>query len=125
MSIHQPEDLGVLRFITAGSVDDGKSTLIGRLLYDSKAVLSDQLSALSRAKNKRTVGDEIDLSLLTDGLEAEREQGITIDVAYRYFATPARRGWTIRPPKRRWNSARNKVISKAWDWMGPKYGLKP
>ena len=88
---HQPEDLGVLRFITAGSVDDGKSTLIGRLLYDSKAVLSDQLSALSRAKNKRTVGDEIDLSLLTDGLEAEREQGITIDVAYRYFATARRK----------------------------------
>jgi sulfate adenylyltransferase subunit 1 len=84
-------DLGVLRFITAGSVDDGKSTLIGRLLYDSKAVLSDQLSALSRAKNKRTVGDEIDLSLLTDGLEAEREQGITIDVAYRYFATVKRK----------------------------------
>jgi len=88
---HQLEDLGVLRFITAGSVDDGKSTLIGRLLYDSKAVLSDQLSALSRAKNKRTVGDEIDLSLLTDGLEAEREQGITIDVAYRYFATARRK----------------------------------
>jgi sulfate adenylyltransferase subunit 1 len=91
MSTHQPEDLGVLRFITAGSVDDGKSTLIGRLLFDSKAVLSDQLSALSRAKNKRTVGDEIDLSLLTDGLEAEREQGITIDVAYRYFATAKRK----------------------------------
>ncbi|WP_241493222.1 sulfate adenylyltransferase subunit 1, partial [Burkholderia pseudomallei] len=82
---------GVLRFITAGSVDDGKSTLIGRLLYDSKAVLSDQLSALSRAKNKRTVGDELDLALLTDGLEAEREQGITIDVAYRYFATAKRK----------------------------------
>jgi sulfate adenylyltransferase subunit 1 len=91
MSIHQPEDLGVLRFITAGSVDDGKSTLIGRLLYDSKAVLSDQLSAISRAKNKRTAGGEIDLSLLTDGLEAEREQGITIDVAYRYFATAKRK----------------------------------
>jgi len=94
MSIETSEtslDLGVLRFITAGSVDDGKSTLIGRLLYDSKAVLSDQLSALSRAKNKRTVGDEIDLSLLTDGLEAEREQGITIDVAYRYFATAKRK----------------------------------
>jgi sulfate adenylyltransferase subunit 1 len=91
MDTHQPADLGVLRFITAGSVDDGKSTLIGRLLYDSKAVLSDQLSALSRAKNKRTVGDEIDLSLLTDGLEAEREQGITIDVAYRYFATAKRK----------------------------------
>ncbi len=81
----------MLRFITAGSVDDGKSTLIGRLLYDSKAVLSDQLSALSRAKNKRTVGDELDLALLTDGLEAEREQGITIDVAYRYFATAKRK----------------------------------
>ncbi|MBO7758769.1 sulfate adenylyltransferase subunit 1, partial [Burkholderia pseudomallei] len=67
------------------------STLIGRLLYDSKAVLSDQLSALSRAKNKRTVGDELDLALLTDGLEAEREQGITIDVAYRYFATAKRK----------------------------------
>ena len=91
MSTETSLDLGVLRFITAGSVDDGKSTLIGRLLYDSKAVLSDQLSALSRAKNKRTVGDEIDLSLLTDGLEAEREQGITIDVAYRYFATAKRK----------------------------------
>ena len=91
MNTHEQADLGVLRFITAGSVDDGKSTLIGRLLYDSKAVLSDQLSALSRAKMKRTVGDEIDLSLLTDGLEAEREQGITIDVAYRYFATAKRK----------------------------------
>ncbi|MEX3547769.1 MAG: GTP-binding protein [Burkholderia sp.] len=86
--IENHEDLGVLRFITAGSVDDGKSTLIGRLLYDSKAVLSDHLSS---AKNKHTVGDEIDLALLTDGLEAEREQGITIDVAYRYFATAKRK----------------------------------
>ncbi|MBS1171156.1 MAG: sulfate adenylyltransferase [Burkholderiaceae bacterium] len=82
---------GVLRFITAGSVDDGKSTLIGRLLFDSKGIFADQLDAISRAKHKRTVGDTIDLSLLTDGLEAEREQGITIDVAYRYFATPARK----------------------------------
>jgi sulfate adenylyltransferase subunit 1 len=81
----------LLRFITAGSVDDGKSTLIGRLLYDSKGIFADQLAAVSRAKNKRTVGDTIDLSLLTDGLEAEREQGITIDVAYRYFATPKRK----------------------------------
>ncbi|MBU6491317.1 MAG: sulfate adenylyltransferase subunit 1 [Burkholderiales bacterium] len=89
--IHPAEDLGVLRFITAGSVDDGKSTLIGRLLYDSKAVLSDQLSALARAKHKRTAGEDIDLALLTDGLEAEREQGITIDVAYRYFATAKRK----------------------------------
>jgi len=85
------EDRGVLRFITAGSVDDGKSTLIGRLLYDSKGIFVDQLASLSRAKHKRTQGDRIDLSLLTDGLEAEREQGITIDVAYRYFATPTRK----------------------------------
>ena len=82
---------GLLRFITAGSVDDGKSTLIGRLLYDSKGIFEDQLAAVSRARHKRTVGDTIDLSLLTDGLEAEREQGITIDVAYRYFATPQRK----------------------------------
>ena len=83
--------LGLLRFITAGSVDDGKSTLIGRLLFDSKGIFADQLESVSRAKHKRTVGDTIDLSLLTDGLEAEREQGITIDVAYRYFATPKRK----------------------------------
>lgn len=82
---------GLLRFITAGSVDDGKSTLIGRLLFDSKGIFADQLNAISKAKHKRTVGDTIDLSLLTDGLEAEREQGITIDVAYRYFATPKRK----------------------------------
>jgi sulfate adenylyltransferase subunit 1 len=81
------KERGLLRFITAGSVDDGKSTLIGRLLFDSKGIFADQLDAISRAKHKRTVGDTIDLSLLTDGLEAEREQGITIDVAYRYFAT--------------------------------------
>jgi len=85
------KERGLLRFITAGSVDDGKSTLIGRLLFDSKGIFADQLDAISRAKHKRTVGDAIDLSLLTDGLEAEREQGITIDVAYRYFATPKRK----------------------------------
>ncbi|MBC3884708.1 sulfate adenylyltransferase subunit 1 [Undibacterium griseum] len=85
------QERGLLRFITAGSVDDGKSTLIGRLLFDSKGIFADQLDAISRAKHKRTVGDTIDLSLLTDGLEAEREQGITIDVAYRYFATPKRK----------------------------------
>ena len=84
-------DAGLLRFITAGSVDDGKSTLIGRLLFDSKGIFADQLDAMSRSKHKRTVGDAVDLSLLTDGLEAEREQGITIDVAYRYFATPKRK----------------------------------
>ncbi|MDP3614608.1 MAG: GTP-binding protein, partial [Rubrivivax sp.] len=77
----------VLRFLTAGSVDDGKSTLIGRLLYDSRAILADQLDHL----HARAAGEPIDLSLLTDGLEAEREQGITIDVAYRYFATPKRK----------------------------------
>ena len=80
---------GVVRFITAGSVDDGKSTLIGRLLYDTKAVLADQLLALSKTKHARVTASDaaVDLALLTDGLEAEREQGITIDVAYRYFAT--------------------------------------
>jgi len=89
--IQTPQERGLLRFITAGSVDDGKSTLIGRLLFDSKGIFADQLDAISRARHKRTVGDTIDLSLLTDGLEAEREQGITIDVAYRYFATPKRK----------------------------------
>ncbi len=82
--------LGVLRFITAGSVDDGKSTLIGRLLHDSKQILEDQLSAVAHASKKRGFAGS-DLSLLTDGLEAEREQGITIDVAYRYFATAKRK----------------------------------
>ena len=79
-----------LRFATAGSVDDGKSTLIGRLLYDLRAVQEDQLAAVERASVRRG-GPRLDLSLLTDGLEAEREQGITIDVAYRYFSTPARK----------------------------------
>ncbi len=83
-------DMGLLRFTTAGSVDDGKSTLIGRLLYDCKAVFEDQLSALERASMLKG-RDAVDLSLLTDGLRAEREQGITIDVAYRYFATPRRK----------------------------------
>jgi sulfate adenylyltransferase subunit 1 len=91
LSATSEHDRGLLRFITAGSVDDGKSTLIGRLLFDSKGIFADQLDAISRARHKRTVGDMIDLSLLTDGLEAEREQGITIDVAYRYFATPKRK----------------------------------
>ena len=80
-------DHRALRFLTAGSVDDGKSTLIGRLLFDSQAILADQLGALE----KRAAGAPVDLSLLTDGLEAEREQGITIDVAYRYFATRKRK----------------------------------
>lgn len=81
----------LLRFLTCGSVDDGKSTLIGRLLYDTKLILEDQLVALERDSRKHgTTGDDIDFALLVDGLEAEREQGITIDVAYRFFATPRR-----------------------------------
>ncbi len=80
----------LLRFTTAGSVDDGKSTLIGRLLYDSKSIFEDQLEHIEKS-GKRLGRKELDLSLLTDGLRAEREQGITIDVAYRYFATPARK----------------------------------
>lgn len=83
-------DMDLLRFTTAGSVDDGKSTLIGRLLYDSKAIFEDQLEAVE--KSSRSRGDEnVNLALLTDGLRSEREQGITIDVAYRYFATPKRK----------------------------------
>src|SRR5579871_5037058 len=82
--------MDILRFATAGSVDDGKSTLIGRLLYDSKAIFEDQLAAVERTSRSR--GEEYtNLALLTDGLRAEREQGITIDVAYRYFATPRRK----------------------------------
>src|SRR5260221_10566927 len=80
----------LLRFSTAGSVDDGKSTLIGRLLYDSKGVYEDQLASVRKATRNLSTGG-LDLSLLTDGLRAEREQGITIDVAYRYFSTPRRK----------------------------------
>ncbi|RMF12695.1 MAG: sulfate adenylyltransferase subunit CysN [Alphaproteobacteria bacterium] len=89
----EQEDKGLLRFITCGSVDDGKSTLIGRLLYDSKLIFEDQLAALKAESRQinRAQGEEIDFSLLLDGLEAEREQGITIDVAYRFFATDRRR----------------------------------
>jgi bifunctional enzyme CysN/CysC len=86
---HANKDL--LRFLTCGSVDDGKSTLIGRLLHDSKQIFEDQLSELTKESTRRgATGDEVDLSLLVDGLEAEREQGITIDVAYRFFSTPKR-----------------------------------
>ena len=81
------QNIELLRFTTAGSVDDGKSTLIGRLLYDSKSIFQDQLDAVE-ASSKNKGFDYVDLSLLTDGLKSEREQGITIDVAYRYFATP-------------------------------------
>ena len=82
--------MDILRFITAGSVDDGKSTLIGRLLYDSKSIMIDQLEAIEKQSRNKEDG-EIDLALLTDGLRAEREQGITIDVAYKYFSTPKRK----------------------------------
>jgi len=85
----QPE-IGLLRFTTAGSVDDGKSTLIGRLLYDSKSIFEDQMEHITES-SKRRGKEEVDLALLTDGLRAEREQGITIDVAYRYFSTPKRK----------------------------------
>ena len=83
-------DMDLLRFTTAGSVDDGKSTLIGRLLYDSKAIFEDQLDAVEKSSKSRG-DDHVNLALLTDGLRSEREQGITIDVAYRYFATPRRK----------------------------------
>src|SRR5579862_8794451 len=93
-SIHEflveEREKDLLRFSTAGSVDDGKSTLIGRLLYDSQAVFEDQLASVRTSKINRAAGP-IDFSLLTDGLRAEREQGITIDVAYRYFSSPRRK----------------------------------
>ena len=86
-----PEHRDLLRFLTCGSVDDGKSTLIGRLLYDSQLIFEDTLAAITKDSRKHgTTGDDIDLALLVDGLEAERQQGITIDVAYRFFATPRR-----------------------------------
>src|SRR5689334_15000473 len=88
--LKQTAETELLRFTTAGSVDDGKSTLIGRLLYDSKGVYEDQLASVRKATRNLTTGG-LDLSLLTDGLRSEREQGITIDVAYRYFSTPRRK----------------------------------
>src|SRR5215208_4301874 len=93
MSVTTPEvgrSMDLLRFATAGSVDDGKSTLIGRLLLDSKAIFEDQLEAVEATSEAKGY-DYTDLALLTDGLRSEREQGITIDVAYRYFATPSRK----------------------------------
>ncbi|MGP8165116.1 MAG: sulfate adenylyltransferase subunit CysN, partial [Steroidobacteraceae bacterium] len=89
--LRQHQNKSLLRFITCGSVDDGKSTLIGRLLHDSKLIYEDQLAALAKDSEQHgTTGDDIDLALLVDGLQAEREQGITIDVAYRFFSTPRR-----------------------------------
>ena len=90
--LDKDEQKDLLRFLTAGSVDDGKSTLIGRLLFDSKKLYEDQLDALERdSKRMGNAGDHIDYALLLDGLKAEREQGITIDVAYRYFSTNNRK----------------------------------
>src|SRR5260221_11308719 len=88
--LDQPLNKELLRFTTAGSVDDGKSTLIGRLLHDSKTVYEDQLASVKKSRINRSSGP-IDFSLITDGLRAEREQGITIDVGYRYFATSLRK----------------------------------
>ncbi|SFU64629.1 sulfate adenylyltransferase subunit CysN [Halomonas korlensis] len=90
--LHEHENKDLLRFITCGSVDDGKSTLIGRLLHDSKMIFDDQLAAITQAsKTSGTTGEEVDLALLVDGLQSEREQGITIDVAYRFFSTDKRK----------------------------------
>ena len=90
--LHEHENKEICRFITCGSVDDGKSTLIGRLLYDSKMIFEDQLAAIEQdSKKSGTTGDKIDLALLVDGLASEREQGITIDVAYRFFSTERRK----------------------------------
>ena len=90
--LKQHENKEMVRFFTCGSVDDGKSTLIGRLLHDSKMIFEDQLAAIEKdSKKVGTTGDTIDLALLVDGLQSEREQGITIDVAYRYFATDKRK----------------------------------
>ena len=129
----QTLDHRALRFLTAGSVDDGKSTLIGRLLYDSRAILADQLDNLE----KKAAGEAIDLSLLTDGLEAEREQGITIDVAYRYFAT-RRRKFIIADAPGHEQYTRNMVTAAAGsdaavvlvditkiDWRAPVVTLLP
>ncbi|MCU1273023.1 MAG: sulfate adenylyltransferase subunit 1, partial [Bryobacterales bacterium] len=88
--LRQNEEKDLLRLSTAGSVDDGKSTLIGRLLYDSKGVYEDQIASMTKASTNQTAGS-MDFSLLTEGLRSEREKGITIDVAYRYFSTPKRK----------------------------------
>ncbi len=90
--LEQDKEKDLLRFVTAGSVDDGKSTLIGQLLYESKGIYEDQLEAVRNVSGKKgSTQGHLDLALVTDGLKAEREQGITIDVAYRYFATPKRK----------------------------------
>ncbi len=106
------EEKSLLRFITCGSVDDGKSTLIGRLLWDSKMVFEDQLASLEADSRKvGTQGGAIDYALLLDGLQAEREQGITIDVAYRFFSIDPAWSWSIRRP---W---RSEVRVRSISWM--------
>ena len=108
--LDRDEQKDLLRFLTAGSVDDGKSTLIGRLLFDSKKLYEDQLDALERdSKRMGNAGDHIDYALLLDGLKAEREQGITIDVAYRYFSTNNRKFIIADTPghgRRCWTSSK-------------------
>ena len=99
--LKQHERKSLLRFITCGSVDDGKSTVIGRLLYESKMLFEDQLAAIENDSKKwGTQGGDIDFALLVDGLAAEREQGITIDVAYRFFSIDAAESWSIMRPWR-------------------------
>ena len=95
--LKENEKKDLLRFSTAGSIDDGKSTLIGRLLHDSKNIYEDTLASLRKLSRDTSSAEKIDLALLTDGLRAEREQGITIDVAYRYFSTPRRKSSWIAP----------------------------
>ena len=103
--LREQENKSMLRFLTCGSVDDGKSTLIGRLLYDTKLIFEDQLAALEKDSRKHgTTGEDFDFALLVDGLEAEREQGITIDVAYRFFATASAN--SSSPTRRATNSTR-------------------
>ena len=110
--LHAHQHKSLLRFLTCGSVDDGKSTLIGRLLYDSKMIFEDQLAALEAdSKKVGTQGGDIDFALLVDGLAAEREQGITIDVAYRFFSIDADWSWSMTRP---WRSL---VVASSISWM--------
>ena len=116
--LKQQEEKELLRFITCGSVDDGKSTLIGRLLYESKQIFDDQLAALeSDSKRHGTQGERIDFALLVDGLSAEREQGITIDVAYRFFSSARRKFIVADTPamsniRATWSPARRRPTSR-------------
>jgi len=113
--LKQHENKGLLRLLTCGSVDDGKSTLIGRLLYDSKMIFEDQLAAIEQdSKKVGTQGGEVDLALLVDGLQSEREQGITIDVAYRYFSTDRRKFIIADTPghEQTWSVSQRSVLKR-------------